>query len=183
VHPVRITYRIQYDCKMLQSAFQRKLRLIYLRLIRLRGHPHEVALGMALGIFIGMTPIIPFHMVTAVALALFFKANKITAAGGTWICNPVTVYPIYKYCYKIGTFILGFDHHMKLLLPVAKAIDRGEFFEAFTTILSGGGMAVAAFFLGGVMLGVIFAVPSYFLFYYFIKGFVSWRGPKRLAGA
>ncbi|MFB0519881.1 MAG: DUF2062 domain-containing protein [Desulfatiglandales bacterium] len=31
--------------------------------IRLTGHPHELALGMALGIFTGMLPGIPFQTI------------------------------------------------------------------------------------------------------------------------
>ena len=152
---------------MIKNTFQRRLRLTYLRVIRLRGHPHELALGMALGIGIGMMPIIPFHMIIAVAVAITFGVSKITAAAGTWICNPITVYPIYKYCYKIGIFILGFDHHTRLLMPVTEAIGQGEYLKATQTILSGGGMAVATFLFGGMVMGLILSVPSYFLSYYF----------------
>lgn len=155
------------------------MRLIYLRIIRLRGHPHELALGMTFGISIGMMPIIPFHMIIALAAAIFFGASKITAAAGTWICNPVTVYPIYKYCYVIGAFILGFDHKTSLLMPVTGAIGQGEYIEAMKTILSGGGITVATFLLGGIVLGIMVAVPAYFLSFYFFKGVVAWRKSRK----
>ena len=163
--------------------FNRQFRYIYLRLIRLRGHPHELALGMAFGIFIGMTPTIPFHTIVAIALALAFKASKITAALGTWICNPLTIYFIYNYCYKIGSLILGFDHNTKFLSPVIEAISHGEFLNIITTILGGGGMVVAAFLLGGIVLGIVFAIPSYVIFLYFFKAFISWRKSRKLIKA
>ena len=163
--------------------FNRQFRYIYLRLIRLRGHPHELALGMAFGIFIGMTPTIPFHTIVAIALALAFKASKITAALGTWICNPLTIYFIYNYCYKIGSLILGFDHNTKFLSPVIEAISHGEFLNIITTILGGGGMVVAAFLLGGIVLGLLFAVPSYGISLYFFKAFISWRKSRKLVKA
>ena len=163
--------------------FNRQFRYIYLRLIRLRGQPHELALGMALGIFIGMTPTIPFHIIIAIALALAFKASKITAALGTWICNPLTVYLVYKYSYKIGSLILGFDHRTGLLRQVVEAINCGELLKVITTILGGGGMVVAAFLLGGTILGVAFAVPSYGIFLYFFKAFISWRTSRKLIRA
>ena len=168
---------------MIKNTLQRRLRLVYLRIIRLRGHPHELALGLAFGICIGMMPIIPFHMILAVAVAIAFGASKITAAAGTWICNPVTVYPIYKYCYKIGIAILDFDHHTRLLLPVTEAIGQGEYLKAMQTILSGGGMAVATFMLGGIVLGLIFSVPSYYLSYYFFKNLFAWRKSRKLIKA
>jgi hypothetical protein len=160
---------------MIKNTFQRRLRFIYLKVIRLRGHPHELALGMAFGIGIGVMPIIPFHMITAVALAVFFGASKITAAAGTLICNPVTMYPIYKSSYEIGVFILGFDYHTTLLVPVTEALRHGEYFNATQTILSGGSMAVASFLCGGILLGLLFSVPSYFLFYYVFKSLIAWR--------
>ena len=168
---------------MIKNTFQRRLRLTYLRVIRLRGHPHELALGMAFGIGIGMMPIIPFHMIIAVAVAITFGVSKITAAAGTWICNPITVYPIYKYCYKIGIFILGFDHHTRLLMPVTEAIGQGEYLKATQTILSGGGMAVATFLFGGIVMGLIFSVPSYFLSLYFFKNLIAWRKSRKLIKA
>ena len=163
--------------------FNRQFRYIYLRLIRLRGQPHELALGMALGIFIGMTPTIPFHTIVAIGLALSFKASKITAALGTWICNPLTIYFIYNYCYKIGSLILGFDHNTKFLSPVVEAINHGEFLNIIMAILGSGGMVVAAFLLGGIVLGILFAVPSYGIFLYFFKAFISWRKSRKLSKA
>ena len=163
--------------------FNRQFRYIYLRLIRLRGHPHELALGMAFGIFMGMTPTLPLHTILAIALALVFKASKITAAVGTLVCNPLTIYFIYYYCYKIGSLILGFDHNTKFLSPVVEAINHGEFFNIITTILGGGGMVVAAFLLGGIVLGILFAVPSYGIFFYFFKAFISWRKSRKLVKA
>ncbi len=159
------------------------MRLTYLRIIRLRGHPHELALGMAFGVCIGMMPIIPFHMVTAVTLAILFGASKITAAAGTWVCNPITVYPIYKYCYEIGIIILGFDHNARLIRPITEAIGQGDYLEAIRTILSGGSMAVATFLSGGIVIGVIFSVPSYFLSYYFFKNLIAWRKSRKLTNA
>ncbi|MBW1690126.1 MAG: hypothetical protein DRG87_04690 [Deltaproteobacteria bacterium] len=168
---------------MIKNTFHRRARLLYLRIIRLRGQPHELALGMALGICIGMTPTIPFHMITAVAVAIAFGASKLTAAAGTWICNPVTVYPIYRFCYIIGTSFLGFDHNTGLLMPVIGAIDQGKYLDAIKTILSGGGMAVATFLLGGIVLGLIVSVPSYVLFYYFFKNLAAWRTSRKLIKA
>ncbi len=156
---------------------------MYLRIVRLRGHPHELALGMAFGIFSGMMPIIPFHIITAVLLALIFKASKITAAAGVWICNPATVYLIYKYCYRVGSFILGFDRNTKIVEPVVEAINHGEPLGVVTEILGAGRIVVATFLAGGVVLGIIFAIPSYFIFFYFFKTFISWRKSRRLSKA
>ena len=168
---------------MVKESITRRLRYIYLRLTRLRGDPHELALGMALGIFAGMLPIIPFHALVAVALALAFSASKITAAAGTLICNPVTIYPVYRYAYELGSFILGFDRNAEMLSPVIETIRNEEFLHMITAILSAGGKVAAAFLMGGLTLGIIWAVPSYFIFHYFLKAFIAWRKSRKLIKA
>jgi uncharacterized protein (DUF2062 family) len=166
-----------------KESISRRLRYIYLRLIRLRGSPHELALGMAFGIFTGMLPIIPLHTVVAVALALAFRASKITAAAGVWICNPVTIYPVYCYAYNFGSFILGFDRNAKTLSPIIETIRNEEFLHMITAILSTGGKVAAAFLMGGFTLGIIWAIPSYFIFLYLFKAFLIWRQSRKLTRA
>ena len=41
----------------------------YERFLKIRGDPREIALGFALGLFIGMTPFMGFHTASAVFLA------------------------------------------------------------------------------------------------------------------
>ena len=130
-----------------------------------------------------MMPTIPFHTIVAVSLALAFKASKITAAAGVWICNPVTIYFVYKYSFSIGSFFLGFDHNTKIVAPVVEAIYRGELFSGATEILGAGGTVVAAFLLGGIVLGVISATPSYPIFFYSLKAFISWHESRKLSNA
>ena len=168
---------------MVKESITRRLRYIYLSLSRLREDPHELALGMALGIFAGMLPITPLHTVVAVALALAFRASKITAAVGVWICNPITIYPVYKYAYDLGSLILGFDRNAKLLSPVIETIRNEEFLHMITAILSTGGKVAAAFLMGGLTLGIISAVPSYFIFLYLFKVFIAWRKSRKLIKA
>ena len=164
-------------------SFQRKFRYVLLRLLRLKGHPHELALGTAFGIFVGMLPIIPFHMIVAVTLAFAFKASKITAASGTWICNPLTIYHIYKYCFKLGAYIIGFDHNTNFLLPVYEAANSGKHLEMVTAILGNSGIVIASFLLGGIILGIVLALPSYFIFLNLFKAYISWRKSKKMNSA
>ena len=164
---------------MAKNSLNRRFRYVYLRFTRLRGSPHELALGMAFGIFAGMTPIMPFHMVVAVALALVFKASKITSAAGTWICNPLTIYPIYKYCYHIGSSILGLDPNKVILSSVAETIHAGDLMYMTAAIVGAGGKAAAAFMLGGMVLGLTFGIPSYFIFLYFFGAFIRWRSSRK----
>ena len=89
------------------SALSRTLRYLYLRFIRLRGSAEEVARGMALGIFIGMTPTMGIQMPIAFFAAMLLKENKLAAMLGVWISNPVTALPLYTFNFQLGKYVLG----------------------------------------------------------------------------
>ncbi|MGD9077060.1 MAG: DUF2062 domain-containing protein [Desulfobacteraceae bacterium] len=160
--------------------FSRQVRYFYLRFFRLRGEPHELALGIAFGIFAGMMPIMPFQIALAVTLALLFKGSKITAALGTWVSNPLNWYFLYYYSYKIGASILGMPGKSKIFSSVMASIRQGE--EAIVIIAKiggAGGSMAAAFVLGGFIMGFIAAIPSYFIFLRLFRFIRQWRQERR----
>ena len=161
--------------------FERQLKYYYLKLIGLRDEPHELALGIALGIFTGMMPIIPFQTALAVTLALFFKASKITAALGTWVSNPLNWYFLYYYSYKVGTFLLGIPEKKAIFSSITAAMKSGEApMVLVAKIIHAGSTIVAAFLVGGFVMGIVFGSPSYFVFLRFFKYVRAWR--RRSAG-
>lgn len=85
----------------------RKIKLQFLRFARLSGSPDDIAKGMALGIFIGMTPTFGFQMAIAVFCAWVLRENKLAAALGVWITNPLTAPFIYALEYESGRLLLG----------------------------------------------------------------------------
>ena len=50
-------------------SFRRTFRYHWLKFLRLQDDPRKVAWGMALGVFIGVTPTVPFHLVSILFLA------------------------------------------------------------------------------------------------------------------
>ena len=159
---------------------QRQVRYYYLRFIRLRGEPHELALGMAFGVFCGMMPIMPFQIALAVTLAIFFKGSKITAALGTWVSNPFNWYFLYYISYKFGALVLGLPEQKAVFSSIMVAIRSGEDTMAVVgKILGSGGAFVSAFLLGGVIIGVVSAIPSYYLFLWLFRNIRKWRRSKK----
>jgi uncharacterized protein (DUF2062 family) len=82
-------------------------RKVYERILKIRGEPREIALGMGLGLFVAMSPTMGFQMVIAIFLATLFKWNKIAAALGVWLTNPLTAPFIYGLTYLVGSFVIG----------------------------------------------------------------------------
>jgi uncharacterized protein (DUF2062 family) len=135
---------------------------------------------MALGIFAGLLPILPFQTALAVALALLFKSSKITAVIGTWISNPLNWYFLYYYTFKAGAIVLGISGREALFSKLMAAVRHAEGPMAIAEqIFQAGTTVVAAFLTGGFVLGIGFAVPGYFLFLYIFGSIASWREIRR----
>jgi uncharacterized protein (DUF2062 family) len=80
----------------------RRARYFYLRLILLPDGPHRVALGLAVGVFVGMTPTVPLQTLLALALAWMMRASLAAAYIGIWITNPVTIPFFYALAYFVA---------------------------------------------------------------------------------
>lgn len=147
-------------------GFIRQFKLALLRFVRLRGAPDEVAKGVALGIFIGMTPTFGFQMVLAIFIALLLKENRLAAALGVWITNPVTAPFIYALEYESGRLLLGVPH---VGLP-----------EAFTLQALGnlGGEVMLPLVVGSLIYGALCSVLSYALTLRAIPVVKAWHIPR-----
>jgi uncharacterized protein len=162
------------------ANYRKKLKYLYIRLLRLKGEPHELALGMAIGVFAGMLPTLPFHMVVAVALAFCFRASKITAAIGTWISNPLNWYFIYLLDYKIGANLLGLEGGYEIIKSAMASIYRhDEITIIWNTLFSSGFAIVSALLIGGIITGIVAAIPSYFISLWVFQKIKVWRQKRK----
>jgi uncharacterized protein (DUF2062 family) len=62
--------------------------------------------AFALGLFVACLPF-PGHPLHAALLALLFRVNIPVAAVTTFVSNPVTMGPIYYFCYRVGNDLLS----------------------------------------------------------------------------
>ena len=125
----------------------------YERFLRIRGEPREIALGFALGIFVGMSPFFGLQMATALFLAALFKWNKISAMIGCWISNPVTMPIIYPVTYLVGAKIVGIEKAYK----VPDQMD----WTMMLRLLEKSPEIISLMTLGGIILGIPIAVTGY----------------------
>ncbi|MEJ2656004.1 MAG: DUF2062 domain-containing protein, partial [Desulfobacterales bacterium] len=131
------------------------------------GDPHYVAMGMAIGVFIGITPTMPFHTVLAVGLAFILRGSKAAAALGVWFSNPITAPFFYVGSYKVGIYILG------------NAAPFNLKYESLLELVDLGIDVTVAMIAGGIILGVLPGVASYFITRKIIKVIRSKRESKK----
>ncbi|HZK13993.1 MAG TPA: DUF2062 domain-containing protein [Desulfobaccales bacterium] len=151
-------------------VLRRVLRYHWLKFIRLQEDPRKLAWGMALGVFIGITPTIPFHMVGALALATLLRVSPVTAFIGIQVGNPLTIGPIYLAAYKVGQFLLY--RGKPLVFPETFS------FKAWIAILWQGGVALQ---VGGVILAIPPAIAAYFLTLWMVQRYRRRKAAKALS--
>ncbi|MCL1068308.1 DUF2062 domain-containing protein [Shewanella olleyana] len=106
--------------------------------------------SFAIGLFVAWLPV-PFQMVIAAGMAIFFNVNIPLAVALVWLTNPITMPFMFYAAYLLGAKILG--------------MDTADFaFEAsWQWIESSIGTIGPPFLLGCVALGLIFAFISFFV--------------------
>ncbi len=149
---------------------KRRIQETYGRFKSLKGDPAYVARGMAVGVFVSLTPTIPFHTVIALALAFLFKASRPAAVIGVWFSNPLTI-PIFYYgSYKIGLLILG----RKIPFDLA--------YESISQLVKLGWDVTLAMMLGGAVLGIVPAACAYWITLVLITRLRSRHAKKAVTG-
>ena len=89
------------------TSFSRIRKYISLSLKRLRGSPHELAVGFSTGIAVSFTPLIGLHALIAIAMAWMLRGSMAAAVIGTLFGNPWTFPLIWYLSLEIGELFYG----------------------------------------------------------------------------
>ena len=135
--------------------FQAGIKAFYIRFLKIRGTPDQISLGMALGMFIGMTPFMGFHTITAVAMASIFGWSKIAAGIGVFITNPFTAPIIYSFTYQLGSKITGYSDPAKLASLFKD--------DGLIALIKSSPMIIIDLLIGGIIIGIPVAIIGYYV--------------------
>lgn len=151
------------------GRLKRSSRYWYLRVLRQKSTPRELAFALALGVFIGAMPIIPFQSVVVIALAFAFRVNKLAAWLASCYSNAFTMAPFYYFLFVVGNFFLPFKGVMfdPSRLEMAQLIESG--WELFSVI-----------FAGGLIFGIPATLLTYFLSHFIIRRYRERRAIRIL---
>ena len=125
-----------------------ELRLLF----EIKESPHRLSLAFALGIFIGMSPLLGLHTVLGVLIAYAFRLNKLATLVGVYVTNPWTVVPIYTFGTWVGAKCLG----MNRILP---DIDWNHL--TFSLLLNDLRPLLMPFVVGTFLTGTVSALIGY----------------------
>ncbi len=127
------------------------------RLMSIDDSPHAIAMGMAIGIFFGFTPLWSLKTLLSIAVAWLFNSNKIAAAISVTLHDVVLPFmpAIFWWEYKTGYFAL---HGVSPGRMHIKHIPIGEYLH--WKVLAN---VIWPTFLGSVVLGLPVAVVTYFI--------------------
>jgi len=131
-----------------ELLFFRSVRYYYLKFIRIRAEDVDVARGMALGVFIGLTPTMGIQIPIALACSFLFRTNRIAPLVGVFVSNPLTAIPIYSFNFKLGKLVIGsenmkmahFDSFMEII-KLGREFLMTLWFGSFIVAIIGAGIA------------------------------------------
>lgn len=127
-----------------------------LALLSIKDTPHRTAAAFAVGVFIGMSPLLGLHTVLGIFAAWALRLNKMVTVAGVYVTNPWTIIPIYTFSTWVGARCLGINH----ILPHIdwKHLTLSMLLHEFSPLLM-------PFIAGSLLVGSVSAILSYILIY------------------
>ena len=87
--------------------FKRKVAAVFQKFKQLQGSPTSLARGTAVGVFIGIAPLMPLKSILILVITMTTGSSTVAALlVGTVICNPLTYIPLYYAAWLAGNFLL-----------------------------------------------------------------------------
>ncbi|MGO4909211.1 DUF2062 domain-containing protein [Pseudorhodobacter sp. W20_MBD10_FR17] len=145
------------------------------RLRRLPDAPHRIARGIFAGVFISFSPLFGLHFGAAAFLAWVMRGNILASLMATFVGNPITFPFIAAFGVELGNWMLG---HPGVMSPLEIFSDFGqagaEFWQNIMSLFSGEPAhwdrlhrfffrVYLPYLLGGVLLGLIGGIASYYV--------------------
>ncbi len=138
-----------------------RIRPVLRWVIKLRSSPRSIAGGLALGTFIAFTPTVGVQLILAFVAATVFNMNRPAAMIPVWITNPITVAPIYTFCYWLGATVWGgppLSEVSGLFINIGRTLTHLDFWdikEQLFAVLQMGKEILIPLLLGSVAIAVV----------------------------
>lgn len=150
------------------TYFIDKFRAIF----KVKDSPHRIAMAFAIGVFMGISPLLGLHYIGGFFLAWIFRLNKLVTLIGVSVNNPWTIVPISTFSVWIGARMMG----IKQVLPevdwksitLTSIVSRFADMDSFIILIKQIMPLIAAFFVGSFAVCIVSAIASYFIIQFLV---------------
>lgn len=158
--------------------FSRLKQYYYLKFIRIKGDPKDIAWGACIGAIIGTMPVMPFHTIGIIAICFLTRTSAMAGLFSSLvISNPFTYIPIYYISMIIGNFLTPYCVTWDSIDAILSVILSGQGFKESVALLANQGYELIAVMLSG---GLVLALPTAILWYFFtLRLFIKIREKRR----
>jgi uncharacterized protein len=125
------------------------------------GAPERVALGGAIGFFIGWLPIVGVQMGVSLAVCAALRANFIASLPGVWISNPITILPMYWLINQFGALFAGRAMTWEGMGIIYAELIKLSIWDGTMYLFTEVGNVTLAMFIGGGIIGITNAAMVY----------------------
>ncbi|MGH9369884.1 MAG: DUF2062 domain-containing protein [Thermoanaerobaculia bacterium] len=151
-------------------SWRRRWRVLVADWLGREEPPERVAAAIALGVGVGFSPFVGFHILLALGLAFLFRLNRLDALLGQFIGNPWTIPPVFAIGYRLGRAILGDRARSAPPLNWSALLESDlrwvlHPIETVRAFFGGAGFLprLEAFLIGTTALALAIALASYFV--------------------
>ena len=156
----------------------RSPRMLLRQILMLDDTPHSIALGTAIGMFIGLTPTPGIQMalvlITAGLTGWLFRFNRVAAIIMVYISNPVTSPPLYWLSYKVGTLFVEGDATYEQLVSALVPQTPQSWWNAILDLCVSIGWPLV---VGSLVVATISGIVTYPVMLWLVRRFQSPKTP------
>ena len=152
------------------KTLKRKIWTFLEWVLQLHDTPESIAMGCAIGMALAFTPTFGLQMIICVLLSLVIRMNRLMALALVQVTNYLTAIPLYYFSYRVGAFVtrsevLGYSNFRERFI-----VENGTFWNNWIAPLVKILVeSMVPLWVGGVLVGCILAVPTYFLTRWFVR--------------
>ncbi len=157
-----------------QKWWGRRLQFVSHKLLRglfrLNDTPYRIAMGCSCGIFCSTLPIVGQTFI-AILLARLLMANVIASIPWSWISNPLTTLPIWYGGYRLGIWLLSEEDQSLSYAEIDKLsqeFEKMDWAKKLSVFSSTFFDTLHPLWLGTLVMGIMMAIPGFFVFYWLI---------------
>ncbi len=132
------------------------------KLLQIEDTAERTSLAFAIGVFLGFSPFLGLHTLTALAIAFFFKLNRVAILLGVWSNSPWWLVPYYTLATWLGMKMTGYALHWAALKEIfMHGKDQGFLGSAFWTRVGSQSGVLLSFLIGSSILAFLLALVAY----------------------